>query len=110
MSKTLIRLGILDDHVLVRDALVSYLSQNEKYHIQFQSSDIESLPEKLESTPVDILLMDTLPRVTARDTLALIRNKFTDTKVIIVSACTEIDIINEMIDLNVDISELTEKI
>lgn len=67
-----IRIGIVDDHPIVRNGLLTFLSASPKIHVVFEAATGEEALALLPSTPTDVVLMDlVLPG--ALDGIATIR-------------------------------------
>jgi len=97
-----IQVAMVDDHSLVRKALGNYLSQQEKIEIAFESSDVQDLTNKLKRYAIDILLLDLfMPKVNGGDALAAIRNEYPHIKIIILSMCTDISVVNTLLDFGI---------
>jgi DNA-binding NarL/FixJ family response regulator len=97
-----IQVAMVDDHSLVRKALGYYLSQQEKIEIAFESSDVPDLTSKLKKHSIDILLMDLfMPKVNGGDALEAIRNEYPHIKIIILSMCTDISVVNTLLDFGI---------
>ncbi len=97
-----IRLGLVDDHILFRKTLVHYLSLQKNIDIIFEASDVFDLNNKMEKMPVDILLVDIfLPKVNGSDALTMIRKSYPHTKIIILSMCTDVRLVNDLLEIGI---------
>lgn len=97
-----INLALVDDHVLFRKMLKAYLVEQPQFNVLVQASDIFDLFSKLSHSSVDILLLDIyLPELSGRDALNIIREKFPQLKIIVLSMCTDLNVISELLDAGI---------
>ena len=67
-----------------------------------QATNGDALHRQLTITPVDLVVLHfSLPELNIIDTLQRIRHDFTDIKIIILSACTDLDLISSLLDLGI---------
>jgi DNA-binding NarL/FixJ family response regulator len=93
-----INVAIVDDHTLFRKAVVDMLSKDENLNIKIQASDIIELFGKLRNSNTNVLLMDLfMPQVNARDTLDVIRDEYPKMKILILSMCTDLAVISDLL-------------
>jgi len=82
-----IKIGIAEDHTIVRSGLVSMLSEYERIKILFDVSNGEELMEILKTTKPDIILLDIeMPIMDGTIALEKIKKKHPKVKVIIITA------------------------
>jgi DNA-binding NarL/FixJ family response regulator len=94
-----INLAIVDDHVLFRKTLKNFLVEQPNLNVAIQAADIPDLYSKLKTAQVDILLMDIfMPELNANDAVKTIRKEYPDIKILILSMCTDMGLISEMLD------------
>ena len=55
-----ISLGIVDDHRIVIDGLISLLKDEPQFEFVFATTSPKEVIEKLKKTPVDVLLTDVM--------------------------------------------------
>jgi len=106
-----INVAIVDDHTLVRKALKNYLTQFPNIKVVIQTPTAVALYLELQNTSVDVLLMDVyLPDTPGFEGFKTMREKFPDIKIIAISISTDLEVINELIDLGIHayISKLDE--
>jgi DNA-binding NarL/FixJ family response regulator len=97
-----VRLAVVDDHVLFRKLLKSFLSDQKNIQINISVSDVYELLNQLKACPVDIVLMDIfMPGIDGIDGFKLIRNQYPDMKILIVSMSTDIAMISDLLDLGI---------
>ena len=97
-----LRLAIVDDHSLFRNTLKSYLSEQQNINVAIQASDIPELFEKLKYTSVDVLLIDIfVPEINANDALRTIRSEYPDIKILVLSICSDMDLISDLLDADI---------
>ncbi|MEO8769216.1 MAG: response regulator transcription factor [Ferruginibacter sp.] len=96
--KEKITLGIVDDHQIVIDGLVSLLQDNEKIIVAFVTTDPMSVMSKLEQEKIDILLTDIMMPVLPGNLLAKEVNlKFPSIHILALSMSGEANLVDEMI-------------
>jgi DNA-binding NarL/FixJ family response regulator len=92
-------LAIVDDHQIVIDGLRSLLKGHEQYEIVLESNRPETILEKLQKQPVDILLTDVMmPVMTGVELAKQIRKEFPSIKIIALSMNGEGSLVNQMIE------------
>lgn len=97
-----IRVGIADDYTLFRKTLADYISQQPGISVSLQATTAHELCTQLKSTAVDLIVMDLfLPESNIIDTLQFIRTNFADIKIIILSDCTDLDLISTLLDIGI---------
>jgi len=102
MLSNVVNIAIVDDHTLFRKALKNYLSGERNMHVTVQSADVLDLLTKLRSTSVHVLVMDIfMPKVDGMEAAKLIRNEFADIKILILSMCTDMYILNDLLESGV---------
>jgi len=93
-----INIAIIDDHTLFRKALSDTLSRNENLSVNIQASDIAELSDKLRNSNTDVLLLDLyMPHFNAKDTLDVIREEYPRMKILILSMCTDLAVISDLL-------------
>ncbi len=93
-----INIAIAEDHLLVRQGMVSLLSENEGVKILFDVSNGEELLQELKSQLPDVILLDIeMPVINGKEALEKIQEKYPSIKVIIVSMYYEDAYISEFI-------------
>ena len=98
-----INVAIVDDHILFRRTLASFLSEQKNIHVSFQASDTPELLNKLRTTNVDLLLIDlSMPPVDGVDALPLIRLEYPALKILAISVCNDPDNLADLLDLGVN--------
>lgn len=102
MSGLLINLALADDHILFTNLLRDYLTQQKDLQVTVQASNLLELFTKLKRSPVDILLIDLImPDLNGEDALRMIRQEYAHIKVIVLSMCTDILLINRLMDIGI---------
>lgn len=93
-----INVAIVDDHTLFRSLLKSYISDQNNLQVVVMSPDVQDLLGKLEETYVDILVMDLfMPGLSGFDAVKAIRNKFPDIKILVLSMCTDMNLLSDLL-------------
>lgn len=89
-----IKIGIAEDHNIVRFGFVQLLSGYEDIRVVFQAKDGVELFEKLDKNTVDVILLDIkMPKIDGVQAIPRLRRSFPHTKIIVVSAYFEDDLI-----------------
>ncbi len=102
MLSTLINVAIVDDHTLFRKALKNYLAQQENINVVIQSPDIPDLLNRLKDSKAHILLMDIfMPKLNGYDGVKIIKEQFPDLKILILSMCSDMALLSEMLDFGI---------
>ena len=85
-----IRMAIAEDHLVLRQGLMSLLSEIEDLELVFQVSDGRLLFEKLRNNQVDILLLDIeMPNMNGFKVLEELKRQESKTKAIVLSAYSD---------------------
>lgn len=70
----MIRVGLVDDHHLVRHGIRALLEMSGEFHVAFEASDGEAALSELARVPVEVLLLDVrMPRKSGLDVLRELR-------------------------------------
>ena len=81
-----IKIAVVDDHNLFRKGMISILQQISDFEVVVEAVNGLEFLSKLAHTPVDVVLLDLqMPELDGTKTTEIIREKFPDTKVIILS-------------------------
>ena len=82
----MIRVGIVDDHAIVRSGLRQYLADHVDLRVTGEASNGREALELARVGDVDVLLMDiSMPDQSGVDALAAIKARFPDLAVLILS-------------------------
>lgn len=101
LSKS-INLAIVDDHTLFRKILTDYISVKPDLNVVIQSPDVPELLTKLTDTHVDILVMDLfMPEINGVDAVKIIKTRYPDIKILILSMCSDMNLLSDLLDLGV---------
>ena len=85
-----ILLGLVDDHQIVIDGLLSLLKDEPRFEFVFATTYSKDVPGKLRLTPVDILLTDIMMPGMPGNVLAKeVRKEFPQTKILALSMSGE---------------------
>ncbi|OUJ73279.1 response regulator [Hymenobacter crusticola] len=98
MSNQLIRLAVVDDHILFRKGLRALLSGFPGIEVIFEAGDGQELLERLDqgSTP-DVVLMDLqMPVLDGLQTTRLLRVQYPHVRIIIISMHDEPELIENL--------------
>ncbi|MFD2520512.1 response regulator [Emticicia soli] len=81
-----IRIAVVDDHSLFRKGLISILQQVSDFEVVMEATNGQEFIDKLPSTQVDVVLMDIqMPQLDGTKATEIVRQKFPEVKVIILS-------------------------
>ena len=90
MSDSIIKVGIVDDHAIVRSGLRQFLSAQVDMRVSGEASTGREAIDLVRTTELDVLLMDlSLPGQSGMDALAMIRAKAPDVGILILSGYPE---------------------
>lgn len=93
-----IRVGLAEDHDLVRQGLVALLEEEDNIEVVFDVPNGAELLEILQSKEIDVLLLDLdMPIINGHEALKVIRAKYSSIQTIIVSMHYEYEFIAESI-------------
>ena len=84
---SLIKIGIAEDHQLMRQGMISLLEEEEDIEVSLEASNGSELLNKLEETNISVVLLDLeMPIINGHQALEVISKKHPNIKVIIVSS------------------------
>src|SRR5262249_53593729 len=99
-----ISLGLVDDHQIVIDGLMSLLKGHERFQLSFATTDPAQVIEKMAESPIDILLTDVvMPQMTGNILAKQVKRRYPAVKILALSMSGQGDTVNEMIN-DADIS------
>ncbi len=99
MRENNIILGIVDDHQIVIDGLMSLLKGQEGFELGFATTDPMEVMERLDKQHVDILMTDIMmPRLPGNELAKKVKQKFPEIKILALSMSGTGDLVNEMIN------------
>lgn len=99
MRNEKITLGLVDDHQIVIDGLMSLLKGHDKFSFAFATTDPTEVLKKIEQTPIDILLTDVMmPELPGNKLAKKVKEKFPAVKILALSMSGQGDLVNEMIN------------
>ncbi|OQP54231.1 DNA-binding response regulator [Niastella yeongjuensis] len=97
-----INVAIVDDHTLFRKTLKAYITEQRNLNVVISSPDVPDLLNKLKDFTVHVLIMDVyMPKVSGNEAVNLIRSKYPDIKILVLSMCTDMDLLSDMLDAGV---------
>jgi two-component system, NarL family, nitrate/nitrite response regulator NarL len=104
MKSGKISLALVDDHQIVIDGLMSLLKGHDQFRFAFATTDPTEVIQKIEETPVDILLTDVMmPKLPGNVLAKQVKDKFPAIRILALSMSGQGDLVNEMIN-DADIS------
>jgi len=99
-----ISLGLVDDHQIVIDGLISLLKDEPQFEFVFATTSSKEVIEKLKKMPVDVLLTDVMmPELPGNILAKEVKKQFPAVKILALSMSGEGSLVNEMIN-DADIS------
>lgn len=101
-EKNTIRILIADDHQMLLDGLRSLFSNEENIHIVGEATNGQQVLDILGFDPVDVAVLDiAMPGMNGDQTVLEIKEKYPQTKIIILSLHKEEDILRKFMDAEV---------
>jgi DNA-binding NarL/FixJ family response regulator len=95
-----IRIGIADDHTLVREGLEAALKNEEGISVVFDAENGVEFLEKLKSKTIDVALLDLdMPVMSGKELLEKLTKKYPEIGVIVISMHTNVHIVAELIQM-----------
>ena len=99
-----ISLGLVDDHQIVIDGLLSLLKDEPQFEFAFATTCPKDVLQNLKTKPVDVLLTDVMmPELPGNVLAKEVKKEFPQTKILALSMNGEGSLVNEMIN-DADIS------
>lgn len=98
-SEQKIRVGIVDDHQIVIDGLVSLLKEQSPIHIVITANSGKEMLAQLKEHTIDILLTDVMmPEMNGKDLAVAVKQQFPAIKIMALSMSDQGDVAEEMIN------------
>lgn len=98
MKSTKITLGLVDDHQIVIDGLLSLLKGHEFFKIGFATTSSSNVLNLMAETKIDILLTDVMmPEIAGNELAKKVKDKFPATKILALSMSGQGEMVNAMI-------------
>lgn len=95
-----IRIALAEDHQVLRQGMVTMLSNEESFNLVFDVGDGAELIEKLNKNEIDIIILDVeMPIIDGLEALKIIEQKFENIRVIMLSSFYENEMIYQAISL-----------
>lgn len=99
MKQEKITLGIVDDHQIVIDGLMSLLKGHEKFRFAFATTEPTTVAGRIAMSDIDVLLTDVMMPVLPGNELAKqVKKQFPHVKILALSMSGQGDLVNEMIE------------
>lgn len=81
-----IRIAVVDDHNLFRKGIIALLAQKNEFIVSFEAENGKVLIENLIKTPVDVILLDLdMPTMTGYEAIEIVKDKFPEIKVLVLT-------------------------
>ena len=89
-EKSMIKIGIVDDHAIVRSGLRQFLGEHVDLRVAGEASNGREAIDLVRNTEIDVLIMDlSMPGQSGLDALAMLRAKAPDMGILILSGYPE---------------------
>jgi DNA-binding NarL/FixJ family response regulator len=99
-SGQIVRVAVVEDHTVVRQALVMLLKKEPQIVVAFQAENGKDFFEKIANHQIDIVLLDLdMPVMDGKETLQILRKDYPDVKAIMLSMHDDLWMISELITL-----------
>ena len=96
----MLQIGLVDDHRLFRKSLALLIDSIEGATVVLQAGNGKELLEQLESTPVDLVLLDIqMPEMDGFETCKQLRKQYPHVKILIISQLTTKESIHRVMEL-----------
>lgn len=90
---------MIDDHSLFSKCLKEYLMKQGNIDVDIEARDPANLPNKSKLASIDIVLLDLyMPKLNGDEVMKMIKRDHPHIKIIILSMCTDLQIISNLID------------
>ncbi|MDK2773059.1 MAG: response regulator transcription factor [Flavobacterium sp.] len=94
------KIAIVDDHQLFRKSLALLVNSFEGIEVAFQAENGEEFLEKLESNPIDLVLLDIqMPKMDGFETCKILRANYPNLHIIIISQLTTKESIHKVMEM-----------
>ena len=96
--KQKIKIIIAEDKELFRKALIFFIEGNKKYQIIDEASNGKELIDKLSNNIPDLILLDyKMPEMDGKEALVIIKNKYPEVKILMLSLYDEAELIIDLL-------------
>ncbi len=96
----IIRVAVVEDHTVVRQALVMLLKKEPQIVVAFQAENGKDFFEKMFNNQVDVVLLDLdMPVMDGKETLLKLRTEYPEVKAIMLSMHDDLWMVSELISL-----------
>jgi len=93
---------LVDDHVLVREAIAAQLRAADSEDVVAEVSDASAALDQIKQAPPDIVIMDvSMPGMSCFEAARMIRERFKDTRIIFISGFPSDEYIQQALAANV---------
>lgn len=96
----MLRIGIVDDHLLFRKSMTLLINSFEGMHVVIDAENGRQFLNQLQDTTIDVVLLDIqMPVMDGYETCKLLLNRFPDVKILVVSQLTSRESIHKIMEL-----------
>lgn len=96
-----ISIAIADESFLFAKVLKNYLIEQTGIQVVVHTMYVADLNRKLDDLSPDILLVDIVQQPNIAEMLMVVRNKYPDVKIIILSMCRDLNLINKLLNVGI---------
>jgi DNA-binding NarL/FixJ family response regulator len=102
MPMAVVKLALAHQFTLFSTILKEYLSGYDNMNVTIRASSITDLFTRLESSPVDILLLDiSITKKNVNEVLEALRTRYPEIKILILSEYTDSHVISSLLDVGI---------
>lgn len=99
----LIRVAIADDHNLIREGIQHLLELEDDIRVVAHAANGEECIEMLESTPIDVLLLDiNMPKKNGLEVIKIIKEKSLSVKVLVLTIHNEAEYLIKAVEMGIN--------
>lgn len=96
----MIRIGVVDDHLLFRKSLATLISTFENISVVIEAKNGREFLDQLDEKPIDLVLLDIqMPEMDGFETCKILNKSYPDLRILIVSQLTTKESIHRIMEL-----------
>jgi DNA-binding NarL/FixJ family response regulator len=102
MQSKSVNLAVIDKQTLFREVLGNYLQEHTNINTVIHAPDADILLDRLNGSKLDIMVMDLFTQtLKSEEVVKIIRKEFPEIKLLVLSMCTDLYFISELLDLGI---------